>query len=112
MLVDRRGGTARIGGKDLGGAARRGQQDAGDLIFPQGGDNGGQGRRLARSGITVDDEDIPVIGGHEISHVPQQAVLARGRRISHPRHETLMEKGGPAHLREREKMMEKTARTG
>ena len=112
MLVDRRRRTAGIGRKDLGGTPRRSQQDTRDLILPHRGDHRRNCRRLARTGIAIDNQDISVVRGDEIRNIPQQTRLAGRRCVVHMGEETLLQEICTTHFRERVNNMDRTARTG
>ena len=77
LLMDRGSRPPGIAGQDLRGPARRRHQDAGRMEFGKGRYHRGERRRLARTGIAVDDQDIGIVPRQELAQVPQEAVLAR-----------------------------------
>ena len=67
------------------------------MEFGQGRYHRGERRGLARSGITVEHQDIGIVPRQELPQVPQQVVLARSGFIRETPQELIVKETGPVH---------------
>ena len=112
MLMDREGGTTRIGGKYLGRTAGRCQKHALCLELHESVYHRGYCSGLTGSCISVHNEDVIIVRTDEVGKLSEKIVLTWGRLESQTGQEASIQEISPSHYLSRLNMKDRTIRTG
>ena len=112
MLMDREGGTTRIGGKYLGRTAGRCQKHALCLELHESVYHRGYCSGLTGSCISVHNEDVIFVRTDKVGKLSEKIVLTWGRLESETGQEASIQEISPSHYLSRLNMKDRTIRTG